>query len=44
MILASGTAFGLAHLVFGNWIAVTLSALGGILFARTYHHQADPWS
>ena len=36
MILASGIAFGWAHLFFGHWIAVSLSAAGGILFASTY--------
>ena len=36
MILTSGLLFGFAHLFFGNWIAPTLSAVGGILFARTY--------
>jgi membrane protease YdiL (CAAX protease family) len=36
LIIASGLCFGLAHLFFANWIAPTLSALGGMLFARTY--------
>ncbi|MEM9291724.1 MAG: CPBP family intramembrane glutamic endopeptidase [Acidobacteriota bacterium] len=35
-ILASGLAFGLAHLFFGNWIAPLLTTAGGVLFARTY--------
>jgi len=39
MIAASGLAFGLAHLVFGNWVAVVLSTLGGFLFAGTYHRS-----
>lgn len=37
MILASGMAFGLAHIALSNWIAVGLSAIGGIFFAKTYH-------
>ena len=36
MIAASGVAFGLAHLFFGNWIAPAMSTLGGALFATTY--------
>ncbi len=36
LIIINGIAFGLGHLIFGNWIAPTLSLFGGILFARTY--------
>lgn len=36
-IIASGAAFGLVHIVFGNSLAVVLSILGGLLFAWTYH-------
>lgn len=36
MIFASGLAFGHAHIIFNNWIAYTLSIVGGILFAMTY--------
>ena len=35
-ILWSAFVFGLAHLFFANWIAPTLTAIGGYLFARTY--------
>jgi membrane protease YdiL (CAAX protease family) len=38
-ITASGTAFGAAHLFFGNWIAPVLTTLGGFLFARTYQRS-----
>ena len=38
MIGASALAFGWAHIILGNWIAVVLSAIGGALFAYTYHH------
>ena len=38
-IAASGTAFGAAHLFFGNWIAPLLTTLGGFLFARTYQRS-----
>ncbi len=36
MILASSVAFAFAHIVFGNWIAVTLTLAGGWLFARAF--------
>lgn len=36
MIIASGLAFGMAHLIFENWVAPLLTAVGGILFALTY--------
>lgn len=35
-ILASGVAFSLAHVIFENWIAPTLTLAGGLLFAWTY--------
>ncbi len=35
-ISASALAFGFVHILFGNWLAIVLSTLGGILFARTY--------
>lgn len=36
MTLAGAAAFGAAHVIMHNWIAVAFSAVGGILFARTY--------
>lgn len=36
MILASGLAFGWAHLLFNHWLSVAMSAVGGVLFAWTY--------
>ena len=36
LCLASAAVFGLAHLFFANWLAPTLTTLGGWLFARTY--------
>jgi hypothetical protein len=36
MVLASAMAFGFVHIIFGNWISVGLSAIGGILFSITY--------
>ncbi|MFO8232586.1 MAG: CPBP family intramembrane glutamic endopeptidase [Longimonas sp.] len=35
-IAASGTAFGIAHIVFANWAAPLLTGLIGFWFARTY--------
>jgi uncharacterized protein len=37
MILASALAFGFAHIILGNWLAVGLSFAGGLLFGFTYH-------
>lgn len=36
LILASATAFGFAHIIFLNWIAIAMTAAGGLLFARDY--------
>ena len=36
MIVASAAAFGFVHIIFGNWIAISLTAIGGVLFAWTY--------
>ncbi len=36
LVIASGLAFGFAHILFHNWVAPLLCAIGGIFFARTY--------
>jgi len=36
IILASAAAFGFVHIIFGAWISVALSFVGGLLFALTY--------
>ena len=36
MVISSAAAFGFVHVMFGNWIAPTLSFLGGLLFARGF--------
>jgi membrane protease YdiL (CAAX protease family) len=36
MVAASGVAFGIAHILLYNPIAVTLSMIGGLFFAYTY--------
>lgn len=41
MILASACAFGFAHVIFGNWLAIVLCAIGGLLFAITYHQSGS---
>lgn len=35
-MLANALIFGLAHLMFWNWVAVALSAAGGLIFAHAY--------
>lgn len=35
-IFASGLAFGFVHLLYGNWVALALSTIGGFFFAHTY--------
>lgn len=39
--LASALVFGWAHLLFGNWIAVALTIIGGGLFADTYRRTGS---
>ena len=34
--LANGAVFGLAHLCYWNWVAIGLSTIGGLAFARLY--------
>lgn len=36
MFVASACAFGFAHVIFGNWLAIVLCTVGGLLFALTY--------
>ncbi len=36
MMVASAMAFGFVHIIFGNWVAVGLCAIGGLLFSVTY--------
>jgi uncharacterized protein len=36
LIFASAIAFAYAHVMFWNWLAIALTALGGLVFARTY--------
>jgi hypothetical protein len=36
LITASAVAFGFAHVIFLNWIAIAMTAAGGLLFAWDY--------
>ena len=36
IVAASAVAFGFVHIIFGSWISVVLSSIGGLLFALTY--------
>ena len=36
MLLASALAFAFVHIIFRNWLAVGLCAIGGFLFSLTY--------
>jgi len=36
MLMASAVAFGFAHILFQNWVAVLLCTAGGLLFGMTY--------
>lgn len=41
MLLASALAFGFVHIIFGNWLAVALCMIGGLLFSLTYHSSGS---
>jgi uncharacterized protein len=41
MFVASASAFGFAHVIFGNWLAMALCAAGGLLFALTYSNSGS---
>jgi hypothetical protein len=36
MLWASAAAFSFGHIIFHNWVALTLTLAGGLIFARTY--------
>ncbi|MEM6672798.1 MAG: CPBP family intramembrane glutamic endopeptidase [Planctomycetota bacterium] len=39
----SAILFGLGHLLFGSWISVVLTAIGGWFFATTYARSRSLW-
>jgi uncharacterized protein len=41
MFAVSALAFGFAHIILGNWIAVALCTIGGLLFALTYQSSGS---
>ena len=45
MVLASAVAFSYGHIVFHNWVAVALTAVGGLIFGQTYRlTRSIPWT
>jgi uncharacterized protein len=40
-IAASSLAFSFVHIIFGNWLAVGLCCLGGLLFSLTYQRSGS---
>lgn len=41
MVVASAALFGFVHIIFGNWISIALTAIGGFLFAMTYRRSGS---
>lgn len=41
MIAASAMVFGFVHIIFGNWVAVGLTSIGGVLFGWTYRKSGS---
>lgn len=41
-VLANAALFALAHLMFWNWVALAVSAIGGLIFARGYLRGGFP--
>jgi membrane protease YdiL (CAAX protease family) len=41
LILVNGLSFGLAHILYANWIAPVLASIGGWLFAWRYHRTGS---
>jgi membrane protease YdiL (CAAX protease family) len=41
MIAASSLAFTFVHIIFGNWLAIGLCSLGGLLFSLTYQRSGS---
>ncbi|WP_253791393.1 CPBP family glutamic-type intramembrane protease [Nocardia amikacinitolerans] len=41
LIAANAAAFGFAHIIFGNWIAVALTLVGGVLFGYRYRQTGS---
>jgi uncharacterized protein len=41
MIAASAILFGFVHIIFGSWISIALTAVGGVLFGLTYRKSGS---
>jgi len=41
LLLASALAFGFVHIIFGNWLAVALCVIGGLLLSFTYSQSGS---
>ena len=41
MIVASALLFGFVHIIFGSWIPIALTAVGGMLFGLTYRKSGS---
>jgi membrane protease YdiL (CAAX protease family) len=41
LIAVNALGFGVAHLIYGNWVAVSLTTLGGALLAYRYHETGS---
>jgi membrane protease YdiL (CAAX protease family) len=41
LLFANACAFGFVHIIFGNWPAVGLCVVGGLLFASTYQNSGS---
>jgi membrane protease YdiL (CAAX protease family) len=41
MIVASAILFGFVHIIFGSWISIALTVVGGILFGLTYRKSGS---
>ena len=39
MIVASAVVFGFVHIIFGSWIPIALTVVGGVLFGATYRRS-----
>lgn len=41
MVMVSALLFSFVHIIFGNWISIALTAVGGVLFGLTYKRSSS---
>jgi membrane protease YdiL (CAAX protease family) len=41
MVAVSAAVFGFVHIIFGNWLSVGMTAVGGVLFAISYRSSGS---